>query len=656
MQSRPLVARVAGEVYLDDSAGTAVSESGAVPVDYVSFGGPGQSGERMALLQKREHRVLGRYLLGEPIAAGGMATVHLGRLVGAAGFSRTVAIKRLHGHLARNHGLVQRFVDEARIVSRIRHANVVQTLDIVADDGELLLVLDYVHGESLAKLRRESLARGMPVPAAVASAIVVGVLRGLHAAHEAKSANGTPLGCVHRDVSPQNILVGADGVARVLDFGIAKAAGRLAESLTRNVKCKLAYMSPQQVGGEELDRRADIFAAGVVLWEALAGERLFRGEDAATTIHAVYHRTPPALSERGLGIAPAADAVLSRALAKTLEERFESADAMARALEIAIPPAHEREVADWVDRVGRDALAERAAKVSAFERVALGDTDEAAAGSFERHPLPLRTLRPATKTSVDLDQTFQPPARQRRRDALVPPPMPDASPALALLPTPPHATSDDASDDTDRELVPPVSIEEASGARRCTLPVQGPSSLVRTRVAETRPTSHTEPVPPAYPTPLVMMVAPSPSRAIPFVSEPPGTRSHVVPAPASTRPALVRLALLVVVPPAVVAAALFGLRIHGPRAHAAHGREGAPPATMMVAAGPPPAIATEAAPPAPPVAPPPIAAPIEPSATVTPPSPAKRAGVRPPPPKKPSKPPTKASLIGGIPRDRSDRR
>src|SRR5205823_9763664 len=129
----------------------------------------------------------------------GMATVHLGRLLGPAGFSRTVAVKRLHSHLATNPEFVQRFVDEARIASRVRHSNVVQTLDVVRIDEELLLVLDYVHGESFARLRRLASAAEKPIPPAVAAGIVIGVLRGLHAAHEAKSAKGTPLSLVHRD-------------------------------------------------------------------------------------------------------------------------------------------------------------------------------------------------------------------------------------------------------------------------------------------------------------------------------------------------------------------------------------------------------------------------------------------------------------------------
>ena len=592
-------------------------------VDYVSLGtGAGESGERMAVVQRRSLRVLGRYLLGEQIAAGGMATVHLGRLLGAAGFSRTVAVKRLHAHLARNPEFVQRFIDEARIASRIRHANVVQTLDIVSDDGELLLVLDYVQGESFAKLRRLSLEKGVSVPPHVASAIVVGVLRGLHAAHEAKSANGTPLGCVHRDVSPQNILVGADGVSRVLDFGIAKAAGRLAESLTRNVKGKLAYMSPQQVAGDELDRRADVFAAGVVLWEALAGERLFRGDDAAQTIDAVYHRAVPALADRGLGVPAAADTVLAQALSKPLEGRFESADAMARALESAIAPAHEREVAEWVERIGKEAVAARANKVSAFERADM--QVEAPAESdvrlVDQHPLPLRTVRPAPPPRApDLDCTFQPPAK-RRRDALMPPPMPDGSVSIEIVTAATHAN------DTDRQAEPPVSLEEA---------------VVRSR---------TEPIPRGNPTPLVMTMD-DVTRSKPIAPEVFARMNVRTPVslplrPPSTRASALRLALLVVVPPIVVAASVLGLVVRESGSLSTASAAGAPPPPAMALVAdptPPPSAAPIVAPPVPIV--------IEPSAAPV----AKRTPPRAPasPNKRVSRPPSGKPASPGIPRDRN---
>ena len=177
-------------------------------------------------------RIVDRYALFDVIATGGMASVHLGRLMGPVGFSRTVAIKRLHENFARDPEFVAMFLDEARLVARIRHPNVVQTLDVVASAQELLLVMEYVPGESLALLIKRARAAGKFIPIPIVVDIVTGLLNGLHAAHEATNEKGEPLNVVHRDVSPHNILVGTDGVTRVLDFGIAKAVG-LVHNTTR---------------------------------------------------------------------------------------------------------------------------------------------------------------------------------------------------------------------------------------------------------------------------------------------------------------------------------------------------------------------------------------------------------------------------------------
>src|SRR5687768_16225875 len=172
---------------------------------------------RPAAVQATDKRV-GRYAIQGEIAVGGMATVHYGRLIGPAGFSRGVAIKRLHPQFAKDTDFVAMFLDEARLASRILHPNVVPILDVVAEAGELFLVMEFIPGETLAKLNRRSQG-GVPLP--VALSLGVGMLEGLHAAHEARGEDGKSLEIVHRDVSPQNVLVGLDGVARLIDFGIA---------------------------------------------------------------------------------------------------------------------------------------------------------------------------------------------------------------------------------------------------------------------------------------------------------------------------------------------------------------------------------------------------------------------------------------------------
>ena len=232
------------------------------------------------------------------IASGGMASVHFARLVGPPGFARTVAIKRAHPHLARDPDFALMFLDEARLASRIRHPNVVPTLDVLQTTDELLLVMDYVHGESLWRLLRAAQRAGRARAARRSPRrIVVDTLHGLHAAHEATDEQGAPLGIVHRDVSPQNILVGVDGVARLVDFGIAKAAGRLHSTRDSSVKGKYAYMAPEQVRGEPVSRLTDTYAAAIVFWELLTGERLFAGKTEAETIHKclVARVQPPSL-------------------------------------------------------------------------------------------------------------------------------------------------------------------------------------------------------------------------------------------------------------------------------------------------------------------------------------------------------------------------
>jgi serine/threonine-protein kinase len=311
-------------------------------------------------------RIIGRYALYDEIAAGGMATVHLGRLLGPAGFARTVAIKRLHPQFAKDPEFVSMFLDEARLAARIRHPNVVSTLDVVAESGELFLVMDYVQGEALSKLIRAARERQERIPPRIVSGVLSGALQGLHAAHEAKNERGEPLGIVHRDISPQNVMVGADGVARVLDFGVAKAAGRIQTTREGQIKGKLAYMAPEQLQGH-VTRRTDIYAAGVVLWEALVGKRLFSGDNEGAILTKILQGSiePPSAIVPELG--PAVDEVILRALDRDPEQRFATAREMAVAVERAIPPASSTEIGEWVEHVAHTTLATRAERLAEIE-------------------------------------------------------------------------------------------------------------------------------------------------------------------------------------------------------------------------------------------------------------------------------------------------
>jgi serine/threonine protein kinase len=312
--------------------------------------------------------VVGRYELGAEIGVGGLATVHIGRILGDVGFSRPVAIKRLHPHLARDPAFVAGFVDEAHLAVRISHPNVVATLDVISAEGELLLVMEYVAGASLSHLLRAGGSGDELAHVACVAAVMVDALAGLQAAHDAVDENGKSLGLVHRDVSPQNIMVGFDGRARMLDFGVAKATGRKARERTRTgvIKGKLGYVAPEQFDGT-VSRQSDIYAAAVVLWEAVAGRRLFDGDTDGEIIHRVLSGRVDAPSVHRPGLSPELDALVLRGLSMEPSARFVTAEEMATALRRAVQPASALEVAEWVKRLGgkRD-VAKRPAARSGF--------------------------------------------------------------------------------------------------------------------------------------------------------------------------------------------------------------------------------------------------------------------------------------------------
>jgi serine/threonine protein kinase len=312
-------------------------------------------------------RSIGRYLFFGEIAAGGMATVHFGRLNGAAGFSRTVAIKRLHPNYAKDAEFVAMFVDEARLAARIRHPNVVPTLDVVSMEGEIFLVMEYVHGESLVKLQRAMLGLEQPTAPRIIATVMSGVLHGLHAAHEAKTEQGESLNIVHRDVSPQNVLVGVDGVARVLDFGVAKAMGRVEATRDRKIKGKLAYMPPEQLEGGLVTRQADIYAAAVVTWQALTGRRLFRGEHEGALVRAVLRQPLVTPSSVAPHVPAAFDDVVMRGLDRDPARRYATAREMALHLERCAGIASPSEVGDWVASLAHDELTKRASRLAEIE-------------------------------------------------------------------------------------------------------------------------------------------------------------------------------------------------------------------------------------------------------------------------------------------------
>jgi serine/threonine-protein kinase len=309
---------------------------------------------------------VGRYWLFSPFASGGTASIHLGKLVGPAGFSRLVALKLLQPQYADDEHYTM-LLDEARLSGRVQHPNVVQTLDVVQDEGRLCIVMQYVHGVDLATAVSNARRLGDRMPPAVASAIVVDVLQGLHAAHEARAEDGRPLGLVHRDVSPQNVVVGADGTARVLDFGIAKALRKNHVTVQGRVKGRTAYIAPEQLTGAAVTRQADVYSAGVVLWEVVAGRHLFDEPNEAALASRVLEGQIPPPSTFAPEVRAEMDAVASRAVATERRDRFATALEMAEALAAAVTPATKEEVAAWLRRVAGDTLDARTTQMREVE-------------------------------------------------------------------------------------------------------------------------------------------------------------------------------------------------------------------------------------------------------------------------------------------------
>jgi serine/threonine protein kinase len=304
---------------------------------------------------------LGEYELIAELARGGMGRVFLARRASQAGFERLYAVKVLHDAMADEPEAVAMLIDEANIASKIHHPNVVAITDIGNQDGSYFVVMDYVEGCTLVDLLRRSGARR---PARLVVPLVIDALRGLHAAHELVDAEGRPRGLIHRDFSPQNLLVGVDGVCRVADFGVAKARARLTHTRPNLQKGKISFMAPEQLESNAgLDRRVDIWAAGVVLWTALTGEHPFWGQDHLTTIRNIFSRAVPQPSTVGLRPPRCLDAVCLRALERDRGYRFPTAQAMADELQaVAVRYdllAPQSEIADWVGAAFHDELEAR---------------------------------------------------------------------------------------------------------------------------------------------------------------------------------------------------------------------------------------------------------------------------------------------------------
>jgi serine/threonine protein kinase len=275
---------------------------------------------------------LDRYQVLGHLATGGMAEILLARVVGPSGFERPVVLKRILPHLAREAGFVTMFLDEARIVAQIRHHNVIQVQELVHAGDQLFFVMEYLEGESVAGLMRRLGSRGETLDPALGALVLAEACAGLNAAHELADLDGIQQEIVHRDVSPQNLFVSYQGQIKVLDFGIAKAQGRATRTEAGQVKGKFEYMAPEQCKNEPLDRRCDVFALGVVLYELTTGRRLFKRANPLQVISAICSEPILPPSRLVPDYPPALEAICLRALATERDDRYATAADMRRDL------------------------------------------------------------------------------------------------------------------------------------------------------------------------------------------------------------------------------------------------------------------------------------------------------------------------------------
>lgn len=382
-------------------------------LDTVSAPGSG-SGSGIASGIIAPGHVLGRYELLMPIAAGGMAMVWAARLKGTRGFQKIVAVKTMLPKLSEDAQFEQMFLDEASLASQIRHPHVVEILDLGEQDGVLFLVMEWIDGVPLNQLMKAAKsAGGMPLPIAVR--VVMQTLAGLHAAHELKDNKGQLVGLVHRDVSPQNVLVTYDGVTKVVDFGVAKATA-IGDGATGQgqIKGKVGYMAPEQIEGEPIDRRADLFAVGIVLYALTTGKHPFRRESDAATMYNIC--SPQAVlppSKFLPDYPPALEKVLLRSLAKIPADRYQTANDMLRELDQVLPPDEraktDEDVALFVRKLVGDRLDERRGTL----HNALARADEFASSAVARvgaRPSGIPSVAPGNETAT----TLSPDARRRR--------------------------------------------------------------------------------------------------------------------------------------------------------------------------------------------------------------------------------------------------
>jgi len=286
----------------------------------------------MDQLTGKDTRHFGRFQLLLEMAQGGMATLFLARLSGPVNFQKLVVIKKIHDHLAGEQEFIEMFQDEARIAALIHHPNVATIFDMGTVDKSYYIAMEYVHGHSMAEFMRSAKRIDQRLPWTIAARMIADAAAGLHAAHELTTPDGRPLNVVHRDVSPQNLLLTYDGHVKVVDFGIAYAAEKISHTSDGTIKGKIAYMSPEQASSAPLDRRSDVFSLGIILYEAVTMKRLFKARNDAATLYRVLECVVPPPTSMQPDLPSDLEAVIMKALAKDPEQRYSSAGELEQAL------------------------------------------------------------------------------------------------------------------------------------------------------------------------------------------------------------------------------------------------------------------------------------------------------------------------------------
>ncbi|MCB9595317.1 MAG: serine/threonine protein kinase [Sandaracinaceae bacterium] len=523
---------------------------------------------------------IGVYEIVAELKSGGMATLFLGRRAGAAGFAKLVAIKVVHPHLAEDPTFVQMFVDEALLSARIQHPNVVHVEELRELDGHHFLVMEYVHGCSLGQLFRALGKRGRRLSPDLAIHIAIKVADGLHAAHETRDERGELLGVVHRDVSPQNILISYQGNVKLIDFGVAKAQGRVQQTGGGSIKGKFRYMSPEHAFAQNLDRRGDVYALGVVLWEILTMRRRFDGASDLDVLNAVRHPDVIPPSRYAPDLPAGLDGVLLKAMAKAPEDRYQTARELRSALVDVHPRAaslHESALgsllaAVMAERIEKDreklpsnvsgftldlprvdpgagkALETMTLSAEDIEELESGDTGDSLSGAGT-HDAPTQVL-PGLDDVADEKTVFSNDLAERMErlgdDELAPLPGPDTIPPPSAAPDPFAAPPP--------PLTPSIAAQPAEGIRVhpavlalavlvILLGAGGSSFLVvLALMSDDPPTVTTPTIPPpplaADPTPPVTVAAPDAGAPIAAEARPDSGPVVAVtePAPTPTRP------------------------------------------------------------------------------------------------------------------------